>query len=410
MAKKNHGAAGTDSNTNEAMLFVGVGLIAFMLWMAYHTRVAGMVLGIRGAEAWVISLFTYDLEEVRGFIKYANRSTVTMGQLFDISSQVGSYVRWVTGPLLLGLGFWLFKRSPTEKFKTTYNDMTLPVAVAKLYPWMQISVTLDFPKMNPDKGNWGTARTERQFARLHKLRNDRGELDRDRCTTVFIKQLGGLWLGYSTLKPHAKAMFALLASRINRDFLAGDQLLMQLARSAAGGKLDYTNVDELAKKYIETKPVQKILAQHAYERTILMSMLVRARGGEGGKDLLPPNWFLWLKGTDRSLWYALSDIGRTNPHVESAGVFSHWLAEKARKKRLEMPWVKSAVEGLVVEMGKFLNDDDTDEGLIDSDDLIEPDDLPPAPDLPTPEQAELAFKTGKGSFLPKLPFLKSKGS
>lgn len=375
------------------LLFFGLGLIGFMLWMAYHTKVAALVLGVRGAEAWVISLFTYQLEEVRAFIKYVPRKAVTAGQLFEVSTVVGKYTRWVSMPILLGLGVWLYRRSPTERFKRIYSDKTLPIAVAKLYPWMEISVKLDFSKMDSDKGNWACARTERQFTRLHKLRDERGALDRDRAAAVFIKQLGGLWLGYSSLKPHARALFALFATRMNKDFVEGDKLLLQLARSAAAGKMDYSNVDRLAKKYMESKSVKAVISQHAYERTVMMSMLDRARGGESGKDYLPPNWFLWLKGLDRSLWYCLADVGRKTYHVESAGVFAHWLTERARKKSLSMPWVKNAIDGLATELAKLTNDDHTDEGLVDSDDLLEPESLPPSPDMPTPEEAEIAFKT-----------------
>lgn len=408
MAKKHQPAAGGNGDSNEGMIVVGLGLIAFMMWMAYHTRVANLILGIRGMEAWVISLFTYQLEETRAWMKYVPRSTVTMGQLVDVSNQIGSYIRWIATPLMLGLGVWLFRKSPTERFKRIYSDKTLPPVVAKLYPWMQISVSNDFSSMDTNKGNWAVARTERQFARQHKLRNERGEIDKDRAAAVFIKQLGPVWLGYNGLKPHAKAIFAMLAARINKDFGAGDKMLMQLATSAAAGKLDMTGVDEMAKKYMESKPIKRLIAAHAYERTILMSMLLVARGGETGKDYLPPNWFLWLKGMDRPLWYALADVGRKTPHVESAGVFCHWLTERTRKKRLEMPWVRNAVDGLIGELAKYVNDDDMQEGLSEHDELLEPDDLPPAPDLPTPENAELAFKTGRGSSLPKLPWLKSK--
>lgn len=406
MAKKNQGNGGSDNN-NEVLVFFAILLIGFMLWMAFHTRIAGLLLSIRGAEASIIGLFTVEIVELKAWMKYVPRSTVTASQMFEVSTQVGSYVRWLCTPVLLGLAIWLFLKSPTERFKTVYTDRTLPVAVAQLYPWMKISVKLDFTAMDINKGPWAVAMTERQFTRMHKLRDERGEIDRDRATTVFVKQLGALWLGYEALKPHAKAIFSLCAARMNKDFVAGDKLLIQLANSAADGVLDYAGVDDLAKKYMDSKPMRAILKSHAYERTILMSMLQRARGGDTGKDYLPPNWFLWLKGVDRSLWYALSDVGRRTFHVESAGVFSHWLAEVARKKRLEMPWVKKAVDGLIVEMGKFTNDDDTDEGLVETDELLEPEDLPPAPRIPSPEKAALAFKTGKGLALAGMAGLQS---
>ena len=365
MAKKNSPASGGDSG-GELVIFFGGLLILFMVWYAYHTKIATLILGIRQAEAWVISLFTDALTEDRAWMKYVRRTDVTFGQMVDVSVKVGSYIRWVTAPILIGLGIWLFRKSPTERFRRTYTDKTLPVAVAAINPWMRISVTNDFSKMDQTKGNWAIALTERQFTRKHRLRNESGEIDRDRAATVFIRQFGNIFIGISSMRPHMRALFALFAARANRDFVAGDKLLIQLANSFADNKPNYEGVDALIAKYKDSKPVKRILAEHAYERTVLMSMLERSRGGEGGKDYLPPNWFLWLKGVDRALWYALSDVGRRTPHVESAGVFAHWLTEKERKRKMEAPFVKTAVDGLITEMNKYLNDDgDHEEGLSD---------------------------------------------
>lgn len=406
MAKKQ--APGGADDSSGGMVFVGLLLIGFMLWMAYHTKVATLVLGIRGIEAWIIHFFTNNVDETRGWIKYVRRDVVTIGDLARVSSEIGGYFRWVFTPVLLGIGVWLFRNSPTERFKTTYSDKTLPPTVAKLYPWMQISIKNDFAKMDADKGNWAIARTERQFARMHKLRDERGEISRERTTSVLVKQMGPLWLGHKAMKPYSRALFALFITRINKDFKAGDALLIQLATSAAtpSGALDLTNVDELIAKYLDTRAVKLILKNHAYERSVLMSCLERARGGETGKDLLPPNWFLWVKGEDRLLWYALSDVGRRTFHPECAGISCHWLAEKTMKRRLEMPWVKNAVEGLVLELSKFTNDDD-EEGLVDTDDLIAAPDHLPMPDIPSPEETEVLMKSGKGRTLPKLPWSKS---
>lgn len=400
MAKKHQPAGGGDSG-GELMIVFGLGLMLFMLWYAYHTKIAGLVLSIRMGESWIISFFTDKLTEDRAFMKYVPRSAVTLDDMVTLSTRVGSYTRWVTTPILLGLGVYLFRMSPTERFRKTYTDKTLPLAVASLYPWMRISITNDFSKMDQTKGPWAIALTERQFTRKHKLRNESGEIDRDRAASVFIKQLGNMHMGVSSMKPHMRALFALFAVRANRDFVTADKLLIQLANSHADGKPNYENVDALIEKYKDSKSVKLVTAHHAYERTLLMSLLERSRGGENGKDYLPPNWFLWLKGVDRNLWYALSDVGRRTPHVESAGVFAHWLTEKARKEKLELPNVRNAIDGLIGEMKKYLNDDEDHDGLLDTDELMEFEEMPILAAIPSPEQAEVAFKQGRGASLQK---------
>jgi intracellular multiplication protein IcmP len=386
MASKNK-QPGAGGETNEMMIIVAVMLIFFLLWWAFKSKIAAIVLGVRLGESFFINLITNDLSDLRMWMKGIDRRSVTAGDLFTVSQKVGWYVRFLTTPVLLYLGYKLYKSSPTERFRRRFTDKTLPLAQADIYPWMKISTKIDFPSMDPEVGPWAFAKTERMFAREYKLRTDKGEIDKDRAEQIFIKQLGSIWLGYKNLKPHAKAMFAMLSARVNKDFKTSDKFLLQLAESAANGKLDYTGIDELAAKYLDSKPVKRLIRQHAYEKTILMSLLERGRGGDSGKDYLPPNWFLWLKGVDRGLWYALSDVGRKAPHVESGGVYAHWLTEKTRNKRLEMPFVENAVTGLVNELAKFT--EDGDQGMSDDDDLLDLH-LSDVLVIPTPEEAEMS--------------------
>ena len=355
---KAKGPPGQQGDTNEALVLVAIFLIALLLWWAFKARIAAIVLSVRLFESYFISFFTGELDDLRSWMRGINRRSVTGLDLFVVSQKVGWYVRFLTAPVLIYLGYRLSKLSPLDRFKRKFTHETLPPAQADLFPWMKISTEIDFLKMDPEVGPWALSKTERIFAREYKLRDANGVLSHERTERVFIKQLGNIWLGYKRMKPHYRALFAMLAARVNRDFRASDELIRQLARSAATGTIDLTGVDEMAAKYIDSKPVKRAIREHAYERTILMTLLERVRGN--GKDPLPPNWFLWLKGVDRGLWYALSNVGRVAPQVEAGGVFCHWLAEKARRKRLEMPWVKNAVLGLEGELKKFTEDGDRD--------------------------------------------------
>jgi intracellular multiplication protein IcmP len=382
MAKKGGGQPQPESN-NEILLAGAIAIFVFLGWFLLHTKIATFILFIRGLEMSVIALVTDQLDPLRTWMSKINRAAVTLKDIWLVSNSVGAYVRWLTTPFLIGMGYWLYNNSPTERFRRTYTDRTLPTAVADLFPWMKISTKIDFSTMDPEVGPWAFAETERMFARKHKIKNERGEFDPVRAEQVFVKQFGNMWINYKNLKPHAKALFAMLAARLNKDFKTSDLMLRQLGFGAAEGTMNYDGVDELAAKYMDTKPVKRILRQHAYESTVLMQMLDQARGK---KDYLPPNWFLWLKGVDRRLWYSLADVGRHTVHVESAGVFAHWLTERARKKSLQMPFVLTAVAGLESELKKLTDDGDMEL----SDDL---DDLEinnaTAIDIPSPEEAEL---------------------
>jgi intracellular multiplication protein IcmP len=389
MARNRGGSQQGGDENSEVMIVIASLMIAFAGWYLLHAKIAGFVLGLRQLEVALISLGTSKLDPIADWMRVIDRRVVTLSDLGTVSTLVGSYVRWIAVPVLAYMGVRLYRRSPTEKFKTVHTCDSLPLAVAHLYPWMKISTKLDFGRMDPDVGPWAYAKTERGFAREYKIWNERGEYNPDRAAEVFAQQLGTPWIGYTNLKPHAKALFAMLAARVNKDFGTSDDLLKQLAESAANGKVDYTGVDELAAKHKDTKLVRRVIDQHAYESTVLMQMLDRARGGATGKDYLPPNWFLWLKGVDRRLWYALSDVGRQTFHVESAGVAAHWLAERMRKKALQMPFVQTAVDGLKGELAKFTLEGDLedDEGIVISAPDIQ---IKQAPvrKIPTPEEAD----------------------
>ena len=397
MAKKNQAAGADKGDNNEILLVVGFIGVFFILWTAFHAKFAAMILAIKLLEAKPIAWFTRDLDEIIAWMRLINRQDVKIGDLWTVSSKVGHYYRFLFAPILLGIGFWLFRKSPTERFKRKFTDVTLPKVEADLYPWMRISTKMDFSGMDVEKGNWAMAKTERQFVRMHKLRGANGQLDLERTEAVLVKQLGPMYLGHKAMKTHVKALFALLLVRMAKDFRQGDAYLMQLARSASDGKLDISGVDEIIAKHLENKRFKKLANRHAYETTLLMSMLEEARGGARGKDYLPPNWFLWLKGIDRRLWYALADVGRETPHAECAGVFGHWLAECALGKRLEMPFVKNAAEGLALELAKYTNDDEEEGGLSLDDQLIDVKQPPPSPRIPTPEEADRARLAGAKS-------------
>src|SRR4029079_9643029 len=108
--------------------------------------------------------------------------------------------------------------------------------------------------------------------------------------------------------------------------------------------LDYSGVDELLKKHINSKDVQTILKSHAYVMTVMASMLEKARddGVQASAD------FLWLKPRDRRLWYMMNTVGRQTPFIEVAGVYAHWIAEKEAGKRILVPMVEEASKALEI--------------------------------------------------------------
>jgi intracellular multiplication protein IcmP len=173
-------------------------------------------------------------------------------------------------------------------------------------------------------------------------------LKRGQTNKVFIMQLGPLWHSVDRLPPHVRALFAIFAGRHNSD--PGAVALLKQLSSSATTKLDFTGVDQLLKKYIDTKPVQQVIQSHAYILTVMASMLVLARldGVQASAD------FLWLKPLDRRLWYTLNTVGRQTPFTEVAGIFAHWVAEKELGKKLQIPMVEEATNALELALKEII--------------------------------------------------------
>lgn len=111
-------------------------------------------------------------------------------------------------------------------------------------------------------------------------------------------------------------------------------------------RLSMKKGDALVKKCIEkysTNPkVKKVISIHAYNLTVVASLIEAARLG----GVLPSCSALWLKVHDRNLFYAYNNLGRQVAWVEVAGFWSHFIAEKTVKMPFPYPKVANAVVGI----------------------------------------------------------------
>jgi hypothetical protein len=89
------------------------------------------------------------------------------------------------------------------------------------------------------------------------------------------------------------------------------------------------------------------LSRHAYTYTGLMSLLEAAREGA----TLAPSSFRWLKGKNRTLWFALNCVGKKVAFTESGGTFGHWLLEKEAKLAIPHAEVTEAIVALKTALG-----------------------------------------------------------
>ncbi len=345
-----------------AALFAAIGVV----WTLYKKFLVGVYFKIKLFEIGVISYFTNSLDDVRTAINSADLNLVTFQDVMRVGEVVGNYLRIPSAILLFVLAAVIYFTNSTRVFKRTYSMRDLAQLEKNNWPQITPVVNLDLINTDIDKGPWAMALTPMQFCKRYNLieerrrptqegmlRKDRGQIDavlkRGAATRLFTVQLGPLWPGIDKLPPHARALFAVFAARINSDGKASAALLSSMSASAAG-KLDFSGADELCKKYQNTKIVQHIIESHAYMLTVMAAMLAGARmdGVQASAD------FLWLKPVDRRLWYMLNTVGRQTPFPEVAGPFAHWTAEREMGKKLIIPFVEEATNGLEVALKEII--------------------------------------------------------
>ena len=348
-----------------AAIFAAVGII----WYAFKSYIVSAYLLVKLYEIDLLNLLTgnhfADLHaNILAALAAPNKAS--FNDLVNIGTQVGNIFRFPFAAIMLALAVIVYLGNSTRVFRRIYKMMDLAREEKKNWPQITPVLELDLIKQDLDTGPWAMAMTPIQFCKknrlLEEIRPQRREgmsrkewdrieviLKRGDANKLFALQLGQLWKGVDKLSPHARALFAVFAARINADSKEAARILMQLSSSSTS-KLDFRGVTELLNKHLNTKQVQEITSRHAYVYTVMASMLEGARedGVQASAD------FLWLKPLDRRLWYTLNAVGRQTPFAEVAGVFAHWISEKEAGRKLLVPMVEEATKALEVALKEIV--------------------------------------------------------
>lgn len=299
------------------------------------------------------------LVALQHYILNTNPRTESFKNFAILNDQVGAWLRWLSAPILGLSGIITYFKFANRRFTRIYSMDSLKQAEKTNWPQITPVLSLDLVKEDLEKGPWAMAQLPLAFCKKHDLvsvieskSRQVWKVERGGAFRVFTAQLGPLWKGVHALPIHMKALIVVFLARAERERDVASTLLSQISASAAGGKLDFTNVEKQLEKYQSSRVIKWLENKHAYVYTLLASMLEIARAD----GVLATAEFLWLKPVDRRLWYVLNSVGRQTSVVEVAGPYSHWLTEKKLKRALETPMVKDAVDALEENMLDTLYD------------------------------------------------------
>ncbi|WP_337263693.1 MULTISPECIES: secretion/conjugation apparatus DotM-related subunit [unclassified Serratia (in: enterobacteria)] len=297
--------------------------------------------------------------------------TVSWSEFFAVMDVTAGILLVALIPLAI-IGTLAVRRHQVSRTRRDLSIHSLPRIMSSFSPAIVPALTYGDKKtqlLNVDPEEHRSAQTPDEFAIKHKLVVNR-RLRRERAELQFIAQLGkplsheqGSSLPQNLVLPafeqfsdHERAMFAVFGLQHFMDKRKeAEQLLDTLNRSTLKSDRRYRNqigypnlslADKAFRKVATTPAAQTWIKQYGYVRTAIAAL--------HDNDLhLPIRRYRWLKGLDRTLWYALASTGRPWPFVEGAGVVSqsHWEKLAARYRvKLNKPMMSLALDGLETDL------------------------------------------------------------
>lgn len=399
-----------------ALLILIVALGAAIFWHFFRLPILEGLRWVRLGELWVVGLFTHEQDRCFQWLLHAplgtpNMSPAMIGMTYDcfgssfmaslsdagrpgassgsliqlltptpvmksefyaltgtsmgvIEQRATSYLRWPLAAVFAGVAVYVTYFSPRGKFRTKHSLESFIKIQAKMWP--VISPIVDFNPIKssaripgssvPDKlPLFAEALSPEEWISWHRIPVTNGVVDREATRRALLLQLGPRWSGIENQAPYFQALFAAFALKGAQKREESDEFLGRVALcwSAKKGFRVTPEVAAEIKKIIADPELggkaSGQAAQHAYRTTAMLETLRWARSMGG---VLAPAQFVWLRGTDRNLWYALNNLGRRSFHVEGMGAMAHFMAEQAAKKPLPIPRVDTAI----VTLNQFLSD------------------------------------------------------
>ena len=350
--------SGGDNSLAPVWVTVFFLLVIYLIWYFAHEHIVAFIFKLNVWQGKLVSLFVNDpkLSADIYLMETIDPISVKWNQFVTLTGSVGNYIRYPFIVILSVLAFWLYNSNIKLKFRRVHDMKTLRMQEQKNWTSIMPVVKEDLIDTDITKGPWAMAMSPLEFSRRHKLLKKEDTIletpmpgmemtagiRRGDAKRVFTLQLGPYFDGFERCSPHVCALAAIFFARINRDRSAATLILNTVNMTWTSGKPNYAIAKPILKKYINTELVQEAIGKHAYLMTVMASLLQAARAD----GVVPCSEFLWLKPTDRRLWYMLNCVGRQTPFSEVAGPFAHWIAEKALRRPSMVPMIDEAIKAL----------------------------------------------------------------
>lgn len=349
----------TDSFENDqAILLLSLGAAVFFIWLWFSkfVLIACTALYWLWRLADFSAIHAYAAERINLLADTANNAdSVTAKQFLDVLNHTSEILFIFLIPMCIACVIGLIGHpSLGLRSKRMINIYSLPRVMSRfapaIAPVLADSKTQDL-LMNDEREEHRWAMHPEEFAEKYDLINAK-QLDREKAKEAFLAQLGERFTDEKSLKDYEKALFTVFGLQVFfNDRRKAKQLLDSLNRSCLSHKGSNKNTllrpnfsitDKEFQNVWQAPQVKELFTTHAYVRTALSSLLAN--------DIhLPGSQYRWLKGIDRTLWYALHSTDTQSVFVEGAGVLAQARFEKKVSEHnlnLKVDYVETAIDGL----------------------------------------------------------------
>ncbi len=358
------------------VILLGVfAVLFFIFWYYYDHEVRNIVrwtrYGWMWALSWVIRAVDPDyaiifngreLNWLRGFesTPLYRKDDLGFNHLVLFNTLAFHPLRYVLAGIAFLGAFWCMFKGPGTNHKEKLTIDRLIKRQSINFP--AISPFIDFnPSKKPARPPGSPVPAElpafaealgpEEWLAYHNIPVPDGRVDKEKAARAFEKQLIGRWKGPKALKPHQQILLAAFCLRAARKRNESDRMLGRAAQCwSANRGFNLRNDRKLlteARAVFNNKELSgRVLTEankSAFVATAMMKALQTARN-EGG--VLASAQFVWLRAHDRTLWYALNNLGRQASHIEALGSKSHFRVERMTQRPIPVPKVEDAIEAI----------------------------------------------------------------
>lgn len=342
------------SETEQFIIFAAFVVVIFIV-VNYVPDVIGIPL--LEVNLWVDGIINMPISiNYNDFIPYARGDKrFTLDAVELLNSRIAKPTFGVVSLIVFLYYFYKFVKiikSDKDKLKKL-NLEELLVKQATYFKFMKPVAITDRPdKHSLIKGRWARAQKPYEFITDKFGFKHKNDWDLNKVEKELTAQLGLKVTSLDDIKAsklHIQIMLVIFSLRIlvRRD--ESNELIDSAAVNwcvSEQGKTSFTGgkTKKLVFKHLGDvqiiKVINRLLKEHGYINTLIAGAMSRARSS-AGKISTPE--FIWLKPTDRILFYTLNQLGRREVWIEAIGATSHYKLELEAKSAFHDPQIVSAV-------------------------------------------------------------------